>query len=139
MMKLSTVNAIAGILSGMKINRITDKKVKTALVNDYLHLRAFAKKAEEDHNELVRKFQSDWADELAAVQSLRSAGKPVVGHDAYIEAEKDANEAISALYSAEVDATPKAVKMDDFLAVCGAEELTFEQIALLQEGGIIEA
>ena len=138
-MKLSTIKVAAEILAGVKLNRISDKKVKATLVNDYLHLRAFAKKAEEDNNELVRKFQSDWADELAAVNALRSAGKPVVGHDAYLEAEKDANEAISAIYSAEVDATPKAVKMDDFMASCGGEELTLEQIALLQEGGIIEA
>ena len=138
-MKLSTVKVAAEILAGVKLNRITDKKVKAALVNDYLHLRPFAKKAEEDRNELVRKFQSDWADEFAAVNALRMAGKPVTGHDAYLEAEKDANDAISALYSAEVDATPKAVPMDDFMASCGAEELTLEQIALLQEGGIIEA
>lgn len=138
-MKLSTINAIVGVLSAMKINKFKDKKVKATLINDYLHLRGFVKKADTDRMELVQKFQSDWADELAAVQSLREAGKPVIGHDAYLEAEKDANDSIASLFSGDVDVAPKSVPMDAFLTACGGEELTFEQIALLQEGGIIEA
>jgi len=138
-MKLSTVNAICGVLSAMKINKVTDKRVKTALVNDYLHLRGFVKRAEADRAELIQKFQSDWKEELASVQALRNAGKPVTGHDAYLEAERDANKAISDLFSEDVEVSLKSVPMDDFLTSCGGEELTFEQIAILQEGGIVEA
>jgi len=137
-MKLSTINTMAGILSGMKINKITDKGVKTALVNDYLHLRRFVKDADEERKELIEKFQSDWSDELASVEAFRKEDKPVVGHDAYLEAEKDANRAIRDLFSREVDTSLKAVKIDAFLTACGGDELTFEQIALLQECGIIE-
>ena len=137
-MKLSEVNVIVGILAGMKINRIADKKIKTALLNDYLHLRPHFKKANEDVEEIRRKFQEDWNDELDAVQAFRDKRKPVVGHDAYLEAEKDANKAISDTLSAEVEVDIKSVPMDDFMAACGGEELTFEQIAFLQESGIIE-
>lgn len=137
-MKLSIVNALCSILSGMKINRISDKVVKTALLNDYLHLRRFAKKAEEDRQEIVRKFQEDWMSELAIVEAYRKEGKPVVGHDEYLDAERDANKAIQDLFSAEVDTFLKAVPMDAFTTACGGEELTLEQIATLQDGGIIE-
>jgi len=137
-MKLSEVNVVVGILAGVKINRIADKKIKTALLNDYLALRPHFKKANEDVEEIRRKFQEDWNDELDAVQAFRDKRKPVVGHDAYLEAEKDANKAISDTLSAEVEVDIKSVPMDDFMAACGGEELTFEQIAFLQESGIVE-
>ena len=136
-MKLSDINVVVGILSGMKINRITDKKTKSALLDDYLRLRPHFKKANEDVGEIRRKFQEDWDDELDVVQSFRDKGKPVVGHDAYLDAETDANKAIADTLSAEVEVDIKSVPMDDFMTSCGAEELTFEQIAFLQETGII--
>lgn len=137
-MKISVVNAIAGVLSGIKINKITDKAVKTALVNDYLHLRKFAKEASNDAEELRKKFREDWADELDAIVELRQSGKPVVGHKEYLDAERDANQAIQALYDNDVEVSLKPVKMDAFLTACGGEELTFEQLAVLQENGLIE-
>lgn len=137
-MKIAVVNNIAGILSGIKINKITDKVVKTALINDYLHLRKFAKEADEERKELVDKFQADWGDELASVESLRREKKPVVGHDDYLDAEMDANKAIQDIFSREVEVSLKPVKMEAFLTACGGEELTFEQIAVLQEYGLIE-
>lgn len=137
-MKLSVVNALVGILSGVKLNKISDREVKTTLINDYLHLRKFVKGAMDDKNEIANKFQSDWRDEFVAVETLRREGKPVIGHEAYLAAEADANKQVQDLFNNEVEVTPKAVKMDAFLAACGGEELTLEQIALLQEGGIIE-
>lgn len=136
-MKLADLNVIVGILSGMKINRITDKRTKSALLNDYLLLRPHFKKANDDVGEIRSKFQEDWNDELDAVQAFREKGKPVVGHDEYLDAENDANKAISGVLSAEVEVDIKSVPMDDFMASCGAEELTFEQIAFLQEAGIV--
>ena len=137
-MKLSEVNVIVGILAGMKINRIADKKIQTALLNDYLHLRPHFKKANEDVEEIRRKFQEDWNDELDAVQAFRDKRKPVVGHDAYLEAEKDANKAISDLFSSSVEVDINSVPMDEFMTACGGEELTLEQVAFLQEQGILE-
>lgn len=137
-MKLSTINAIVGILSGMKINKITDKKTKSAILKDYLALRPHFKKANEVVEEIRRKFKEDWNDELDAVQALRDKRRPVVGHDAYLEAEKDANKAISDTLSAEVevDIDINPVPMDEIMAV--SEDITLGQIAMLQEYGIIE-
>lgn len=137
-MTIATINMLVSILGGMKLNKITDKRVKASLVNDYLHLRKFAKEAEADRQELVEKFQSDWEDELPQVEAFRQDGKPVVGHDAYLEAEKDANKAISGLFTRDVEVDIKSIPMNDFMASCGAEELTIEQVAFLQESGIVE-
>ena len=137
-MTIATINMLVTILGGMKLNKISDKKVKTSLVNNYLHLRRFVKDTENDRKELVEKFQSDWADELDGVEALRRENKPVVGHDSYLEAEKDANKAISDLFTKEVAVDIKSIPMVDFMASCGAEELTLEQLAFLQENGVVE-
>ena len=137
-MKLAAINIVAGILSGMKINKITDKEVKAALVNDYLHLRKFVKEAEDERKELVEKFQEDWKEELPLVEAFRRENKPVEGHEAYLEAEKDANNAIVDIFEKDVDVDIKPVPMDDFVAACGNEELTLEQFAFLQDCGVIE-
>ena len=137
-MKLATINMLVSILGGIKLNKILDKKVKTALVNDYLHLRKFVKEGEAERQDLVDKFQADWADELDDVETLRRAGKKVVGHDAYLDAEKDANKAISDIFSREVEVDIKPVAIDDFMASCAGEELTLEQLAFLQESGLVE-
>lgn len=137
-MKISVANAILGILSGIKINKIADKKVKTTLMNDYLHLRKIVKPAMDDKNEIANKFQSDWREEFVEVETLRREGKPIDGHKAFLDAEADANRAIFDIFDKEVEASPKAVSLDSFLVVCKGDDLTFEQIATLEEGGIIE-
>ena len=137
-MRLSDINVAVGILSGIKINRLADKRVKTALLNDYLALRPSFKRAKEDVEEMRAKFQQDWSDELDAVQALRDKRRPVVGHDAYLVAERDANKAIDDILSAEVDVDIKSVPMDDFINICGGEDLTLEQVAFLQQVGVVE-
>ena len=137
-MRLSDINVAVGILSGIKINRLADKRVKAVLLNDYLALRPSFKRAKEDVEEMRAKFQQDWSDELDAVQALRDKGRPVVGHDAYLVAERDANKAIDDILSAEVDVDIKSVPMDDFINICGGEDLTLEQVAFLQQVGVVE-
>lgn len=135
-LKRNIIIALAEILAGMKINKVVLKGPKQALMMDYLALRKEVKKAEADREEIVRKFQDDWAEELPKVESFRRQGKPVVGHLDYLEAEKDANKAISDIFSQEVDIDLAPVEMDDLEAV--SEDITLEQIAFLQENGIIK-
>ena len=135
-LKRNIVIALAEILAGMKVNKVVNKEAKAALLKDYLALRKEAKQADADREEIVRKFQDDWAEELPKVESFRRQGKPVVGHLDYLEAEKDANKAISDIFSQEVDIDLTAVPIDALDAV--SEDITLEQIALLQENGIIE-
>ena len=135
-LKRNIIIALAEILAGMKINKVVNKEAKAALLKDYLALRKEAKQADADREEIVRKFQDDWAEELPKVESFRRQGKPVVGHLDYLEAEKDANKAISDIFSQEVDIDLTAVPIDALDAV--SEDITLEQIALLQENGIIE-
>ena len=138
-MKVQDINIVAGILAKVNFGKdISDQKIRLTLYNDFYHIRRIVKQASEDRQEIIDKFQADWRDSLAAVQAFRQENKPVVGHDDFLEAEKNANEAISALFSAEVDATLKPVKIDAFMAAYKGNELTFEDIAALQESGVLE-
>lgn len=134
-LKLYIIDQIAGILAGVKINRMEDKAAKSALMQDYIALRKVLRSAQEDKDEIIRKFQGDWGEELAAVEKYRREKKPVVGHLDYLEAERDANKAIQDLFSREVDITLTPVSFEAFDGVSDA--LTLEQAALLQEVGII--
>ena len=135
-MKAAVAISLVEILAGIKINRIEDKDAKAALLKDYLALRKVAKAAEADRDEIVRKFQDDWREELPAVEKFRREGKPVVGHLDYLEAERDANKAIVDTFSQEVDIDLSPVRMDAISAF--SEDITLEAVAALADNGIIE-
>lgn len=135
-MTIATINAIAQLLSGVKINKIEDKDAKAALLKDYIALRRVVKDADEAKNELIRKFQEDWAEVLPAVQAFRDKNEAVVGYDDYLEAEKDANKAIQDIYAEDVDIDLSPVKMEAIMDF--SEDITLEQIAFLQECGLVE-
>lgn len=135
-MNIATVNLAASILSGIKLNKIDDKGVKATLLKDYLALRKVAKQADEDKNEIIKKFQDDWREELPEVEAFRREGKPVEGHKEYLDAERDANKAISDILACEADVTLVPIKMDAVTAL--SEDITLEQVAFLQEVGLIE-
>lgn len=127
---------IDSILVASRINRIADKEVKDALLKEYLEIRKIAEAAKADQNEISRKFNADWREEATAVAKYRNAGKPVVGHLDFLDAERDAEKAIQDLLKAEVDIDITVVPMDEIMAV--SEDITLGQIAMLQEYGIIE-
>lgn len=133
---IAEINAAVGMLSGIKLSRIADKEAKAVLLKDYLALRRVVKDADAEKSEIVSKFQEDWADELPQVQAFRDKNEPVVGHDGYLEAEKDANKAIIDLFSKKVDIDLSPAKFDAIMDF--SEDITIEQIAFLQECGIIE-
>lgn len=135
-LKLKLIDQVAWILSGIKINRMEDKAAKAALMKDYLALRKACKMAQEDKEEIVKKFQEDWKDEFDAVNKCRRANKPVVGHADYLEAENDAEKAISDILSREVDISLTPVSLDVFTDA--SWDVTLDQVATLRECGIIE-
>lgn len=113
-MKIATINQVAGILSGIKINRIGDKAVKASLLKDYLALHKIAKGGAEEKMEIRKKFQADWDDEIDDVESQRmiAPDKPVEGHDAFLDAERDALEEMYKIDERDVDVELAKVRAD---------------------------
>jgi len=117
-MRKMTIGLLANILSGIKINRVPGREAKGALMKDYLAFRKIATKADADKNEIVRKFQADWADELEDVEAQREANRkngtdlPIHGHDAYLEAEDVALDAIALIDEEDVEVQVAKVKAE---------------------------
>lgn len=119
-MKLSTAKVISEILLAMKINRLSNKDAKATLTKDFLALRKVVKEADDDREELSKKFREDWAEELLKTDKS----------DAYKKALDEANAAIMALYDREADVpldpVPSGVLFDTEL---WGEDNTLGQIA----------
>lgn len=92
-MKLANAKVLGDILLAMKINRIADKDAKKALTKSFLSLRKAVKEADEDREEIARKFREDWAEEIRKSEHS----------DEYVKAENEANESIRELYDKDVD------------------------------------
>lgn len=123
-MKKNYADRMAGILAGLKLTGIKDKVVRTTLLNDYLALRRIAKELKEEQQELVDKFNQEWG------------GADKEKNDEYRKALDDVTAMLKSLAEEETDVTLKPVDMDAFM-VNVKEELTFEQIATLQDGGLL--
>ena len=137
-MNRSTVDTAAGILSGIKLNRIQNKTVKTTLLNDYIRLRKFAKETADSVKDVSDKFYEDWGKEKTEVEKLVRERKAVTGYDEYLKAEKDAEAIINEILSEEVDVQIVGVSFDDFVTAVSDEDLSLEQVAFLQEIGIVQ-
>lgn len=137
-MKLVTIDTIAGILGAMKLHRIQDKEVKSVLVEDHINFKMCLKEVKERSEAYRAKFREDWADEMTAVEILRRKKLPVEGHEEYLKAARDANQALQDMFEVEVEVEFRPVSLSSFLESCGGEDLTLDQVAFLQEHGIIE-
>ena len=136
-MQVLIIDALVNILSGIKINKITDKDTKTILVKDYLQLKKAVQKAKETKQELESKFREDWQDEIFEIARLRKEEKSLAGHEDYVEAEADTIKMINEAFLEDVEVEITPVELDTFIAAVGEESLTLETIAFLQENGVI--
>ncbi len=134
---------LSRILSGVKINCVSDADAKKKLMTCYLEIRKAQKESDGEQNEILQKFQDDWKDEIIAVAKLREAKAEVAGHDKYLAAENDFNQMIGDVLSKEVEVTiekfPASVLYDSEL---WGKDDTMGQIAnsveFLMEKGIAE-
>lgn len=133
-----TIKAVVGILSGLKLNRISDKEVKNALMVNYLAVRKVSKGIEEDKMEYIKKFQEDWKEEREDIKKLQQEKKQVEGFDEYFKAVDEANLVLQKMDEAEIEASIKPVNIDKFIAAVSEEEINYEQVAILVDGGILE-
>lgn len=107
-MKLADINAIAGVLSGIKINKVADRETKAELGKTYLAVRKALRPFERDRDDLVEKFRSDWKDEITDILAKKDGDRT-----AFEQAQADLNAAVAKMLNegeAEVALSP--VKAD---------------------------
>lgn len=107
-MKLADINIIGGILSGIKINRISDSNAREVLMDDFLAIRRALRPYQKDSEEIIEKFRSDWKDEITDILAKRGGS-----HDAYHAAERQLNDTLRKLLEeGEVEVPLAPVKSD---------------------------
>lgn len=137
-MKVVIADHLAGILRDhVNFYRFSNKEIKVALTKNYLALRKVAKQAASDQDELVKKFQEDWKEEIGPVQALRDKQLPIEGYDAYLKAEAEGVETIQALLDADVQIPLIPVDMEEFVSELDGD-ITPEQVAILEENGFFK-
>lgn len=137
MKKIDIINAV-NALGKVRINRIKDERIKFTLVQAYRLLRKASRDIDEERKEVIEKFQKDFENELPEVQQLRMEEKPVTGHDEFLKAEADCNRILSKMSQEEITIDGiQTVKVDDFLRYVKEDELTLEDIDLL-DGIVLE-
>lgn len=119
----SAVDKVAGILLGVKLTAFKDKAVRDILLKDYLAVRKEAKAMGEEQSELVNKFNADWKDNRESEE--------------YRRALQDLNDTIRGIMEREVEVAITPVGMDAFMDEIKDDHLTFEQIAILAENGLL--
>lgn len=102
-MKVGTITTIERILSGIRINRLTDKGAKAVLLKDYLSVRRIARMTDAEKDEIVRKFQQDWKEAILD-ESKRD--------EAFHDAEADANDALRDIEEREEEIVLEKVKAE---------------------------
>lgn len=107
-MKLADINAIAGVLAGIKINKISDKATKDEISKSFLAVRKALRPFERDREELVEKFRSDWKDEITDILAKKDGDRT-----AFEQAQADLNAAIvKMLNEGEAEVSFSPVKSD---------------------------
>ena len=137
-LKVVIIDSIVNVLATIKLSKITDKEVKEKLIKDYLLMRQVVKRAQEDRQEIIDKFRSDWGDTINEVEKLRKEKKPVDEYKDFLTAEEDTVSLITKLFNVEEELSLSPVKLDDFISAVGEENITLETIAFLEDCGILE-
>ena len=138
-MKLADINAIAGVLAGVKINKIADRAAKDGISKTFLAVRKALRPFERDRAELVGKFRSDWKDEITAELAKKDFDRAD-----YDRAMADLNDTIAKMLNeGESDIAFSPVKSDHLYAPdLWGENITLgeieEVVAFLIQHGVAE-
>lgn len=138
-LKNVAIHECSAILNGIKITRLQDKELKLRLVHNYLELRKASNALMEDIQAIKQKFQEDWKTEIREVVALRSNAEEVdkQKYGEYLDAEKDANEALLSINEGEKELDILPIEVDAFVSAMGEDDITLSSIGYLADQGML--
>ena len=129
-MKKSEVISAVNAINKIPVNKITDKGVRNALIDNYLILRKAAKGIMDEREDLLDKFRSDWAAEIAAGQNGAQPSPE------FLAAQQNLDEDFGRIGKTYIDVEGlSTLDKAAFFGALGDADLNFEDIAALD--GII--
>lgn len=139
LLKNIAIHECSAILNEIKITRLQDRELKLKLVHNYLELRKASNALMEDIQAIKSKFQEDWANELREVIVLRKNSEAIdeKKYADYLAAEKDANDALSAINEGETEVDLQPMETDAFVSAMGEDDITLSSIGYLSDMGVL--
>lgn len=148
-MKKSRVIEIFRFLSGIKLNKITNKEVRSAVISNHLQMYNISKSYDDDVQELRKRFFEDKDDEINKVNALREKFKnesdSVIKSSIIAEIESDHKELleleqafykeVNELHNSEIELNLKKIKQLDFIDACTETntDITGSDLILLED------
>ena len=139
LLKHIAIHECSAILNEIKITRLQDRELKLKLVHNYLELRKASNALMEDIQAIKSKFQEDWANELREVIVLRKNSEAIdeKKYADYLAAEKDANDALSAINEGNTEVDLQPMETDAFVSAMGEDDITLSSIGYLSDMGVL--
>lgn len=131
-MKKSRVIEIFRFLGNIKINKITNKEVRSAVISNHLQMYNIAKQYEEDVKELQKRLFEGKEEEIQKLNELREKFNSETNEDIkrdliktitseykdILNLEMEFNNEASKQLNVDVELNLKKVKQDDFVETC---------------------
>lgn len=131
-MKKSRVIEIFRFLGNIKINKITNKEVRSAVISNHLQMYNIVKQYEEDVKELQKRFFEGKEEEIQKLNELREKFNSETNEDIkrdliktitseykdILNLEMEFNNEASKQLNVDVELNLKKVKQDDFVETC---------------------
>lgn len=131
-MKKSRVIEIFRFLGNIKINKITNKEVRSAVISNHLQMYNIAKQYEEDIKELQKRLFEGKEEEIQKLNELREKFNSETNEDIkkdliktitseykdILNLEMEFNNEASKQLNVDVELNLKKVKQDDFVETC---------------------
>lgn len=131
-MKKSKVIEIFRFLGNIKINKITNKEVRSAVITNHLQMYNIAKQYEEDVKELQKRLFEGKEEEIQKLNELREKFNSETNEDIkrdliktitseykdILNLEMEFNNEASKQLNVDVELNLKKVKQDDFVETC---------------------
>lgn len=131
-MKKSRVIEIFRFLGNIKINKITNKEVRSAVISNHLQMYNIAKQYEEDVKELQKRLFEGKEEEIQKLNELRDKFNSETNEDIkrdliktitseykdILNLEMEFNNEASKQLNVDVELNLKKVKQDDFVETC---------------------
>ena len=131
-MKKSRVIEIFRFLGNIKINKITNKEVRSAIISNHLQMYNIAKQYEEDVKELQKRLFEGKEEEIQKLNELREKFNSETNEDVkrdliktitseykdILNLEMEFNNEASKQLNVDVELNLKKVKQDDFVETC---------------------
>jgi peptide methionine sulfoxide reductase MsrA len=129
-MKKSRIISIYNFLSNIKLNKVTNKEVRSAIISNHLQMYNINEQYNKDVQELQKRIFEGKEEDINVVNNLRNKFKnakeedrpsivsEILEHKEFLKLEEEFNTEVYNLLNQEIDLNFKTCSQEDFVETC---------------------